>query len=451
MADREPLSGLDNAWRRLSRPDNLVTITGVLLFADRLPYDRLCDRLESRLLRFDRFRQHVGGRTRRLLRPYWAPTEGFDVHNHVYDLALPEPADEAALQRFVGTILSRPLDESRPLWEVYLLDNAGPDGGNAAVVRIDHSVGDAFSLLSVMLGLVDEPEELEFPVDAVPRPPAAPGSDRPVVERADEQLGQRVGGSGPLGTVRTAARLVGTARDLLTMPDEPQTSLRGPLGPTKRVGWTRRFDLDRVKALGRAHDGTVNDVLLAVTAGAVRRLLEGRGEETAGLELRWTVPVNLSSAAERADSLGNHLGLAFVPLPVGVHEFGARLEAVRERMDTRTAGMQAVVTATLLEIVGRLPAPVQSLGDRLFDRAATGIVTNVPGPTGAATLAGAEIRDMIFWVPQARDQGVGLSLVSYNGGVRVGVAGDANLLPDPDVVVEAFESELDQQFEAFSV
>jgi len=448
MADREPLSGLDNVWRRMSRPDNLVTITGVLTFADRLPYDRLCDRLESRLLRFDRFTQHVGGRKRWLLGPYWEPAEGFDVHNHVYDLALPEPADEAAFQRFVGTLMSRPLDESRPLWEMYLLDNAGPDGGNAVVVRIDHSIGDGFALLSVMLGLVDDPEQLEFPVDAVPPPPAPPGSDRPDIENADKpaQLGQRVGGSGPLGT---AARLVGTAYDLLTMGEEPETSLQGPLGPTKRVAWTRRFDLDRVKALGRAHDATVNDVLLAVTAGAVRRVLDGRGEETAGLELRWTVPVNLAAAAERTGSLGNHFGVAFVPLPVGTREFGARIERVREQMDTQTAGMQAVLTATMLGIAGRLPESVQSLGARLFDRAATGIVTNVPGPTGAARLAGTEIRDMIFWVPQARDQGVGISLVSYNGGVRVGVAGDANLLPDPDVAVEAFESELDRQFESF--
>ena len=490
MAEREPLSGTDNTWRRMGTTTNLMTITGVLTFEETVRYEELSARLEERLLRFDRFRHRVGGQKRRLLWPYWDPVEQFDVHNHVYDIALPEPADQSRFEQFVGTLMSRPLDESRPLWEVYLVDNVGPENGNAAVVRINHSVGDGFALLYVMLGLVDNPEELEFPVGGVSAPPPpepdeagedntdrnprtaesghgdgvepergcdnrsnsrrASGSsntaarDRRHEEGKDPMDRER---SGLLGTAKTAARAVKTGYDLLTMPDEPETSLTGELGPTKRAAWTRRIDISRVKAVGAAHDATVNDILLAATAGAIRRVLEERGEDTAGLELRWTVPVNLRPMAERTESLGNYFGLVFLPVPVGIRDLDRRIELVRERMDRQKAGIEAFLMYKLLDVGGSVPELVQQYLMRVFEGVATGIVTNVPGPVGGARFAGKEIGDMIFWVPQANGQGLGISIISYNGTVRVGIAADANLMPEPHLMADAFETELNELFE----
>lgn len=449
MPDREPLSGMDNAWRRMGTPSNLMSVTGLLTFEERVGYEEMCDRLAERLLRFDRFGQRIGGQKRRLLRPYWEFVDGFDVHNHVYDLSLPEPADEDCLERFVGTLMSRPLDERRPLWELYLVDNVGPGDGNAAVLRINHSLGDGFALLYVMLGLADNPSELEFPVDGLSAPPVpgaaerdGNGRDSPEPTTTTDPMDGR-SPSGVLDTLGTALRAVKAGYNLLTMPDEPQTSLFGTLGQTKRVAWTRRLDLDRVKQVGQAHDATVNDVLLATTAGAFRRVLDDRGEDTDGLELRCTVPVNLRPMAQRTESLGNFFGLLFLPVPVGTSDLEERLETVAERTDARKAGVEAYLMYKLLAVAGRLPEPVQNLAMRLFEKQATGIVTNVPGPTGPAKFAGTEIEDMIFWVPQANDQGLGISIISYNGGIRVGVAADANLLPEPREMTEAFETELD--------
>ena len=495
MAEREPLSGADNAWRRIGTTNNLMSITGVLTFEETVGYEEFCARLEERLLRFDRFRHRVGGQKRRLLWPYWEPVEQFDVHNHVYDIALPEPADQSRFEQFVGTLMSRPLGESRPLWEVYLVDNVGPDNGNAAVVRINHSVGDGFALLYVMLGLVDNPDELEFPIGGVSVPPQ-PGPDEAGEDSTDrnpraaepeqgdgtkhehgrdnrlnrgqadsssktaardrrhngggtdseDPMGRKITGSGLLGTAKTAARAVKTGYDLLTMPDEPETSLTGELGPTKRAAWTRRIDISRVKAVGTAHDATVNDIFLAATAGAIRRVLEERSEETAGLELRWTVPVNLRPIAERTESLGNYFGLVFLPIPVGTRDLDRRIELVRERMDLQKAGVEAFLMYKLLDVGGYVPEPVQKYLMRVFEGVATGIVTNVPGPVGGAEFAGKEISDMIFWVPQGNDQGLGISIISYNGTVRVGIAADANLLPEPRLMADAFETELDELF-----
>jgi len=494
MAEREPLSGADNAWRRMGTTSNLMTITGVLIFEERVGYEEFSARLEERLLRFDRFQHRVGGQKRRLLWPYWDPVEQFDVHNHVYDIALPEPADQSRFEQFVGTLMSRPLDESRPLWEVYLVDNVGPDNGNAAVVRINHSVGDGFALLYVMLGLVDNPEELEFPVDGVSAPPP-PGPDdagedstdrnpraaesghgdgvEPKHGRDNRSNSRQTDGSsntaarnrrheegntdsedpmdrersGLLETAKTAARAVRTGYDLLTMSDEPETSLTGELGPTKRAAWTRRIDISRVKTVGAAHDATVNDIFLAAAAGAIRRVLEGRGEDTTGLELRWTVPVNLRPMAERTESLGNHFGLVFLPVPVGIRDLDRRIELVHERMDRQKAGIEAFLMYKLLEVSGNVPEPVQQYLMSVFEGVATGIVTNVPGPVGGAEFAGKKIGDMIFWVPQANGQGLGISIISYNGTVRVGIAADANLLAEPRLMADAFETELDELFE----
>lgn len=487
MPEREPLSGPDNAWRRMGEANNLMTITGILMFEEKISYDTLCDRLEERLLRFDRFTQRIGGRKRRIRRPYWETVEDFDIHNHVYELSLPEPQDKETFQEFIGTLMSRPLDKRRPLWEMFLLQDAGPTDGNAVVVRINHSIGDGFALLYVMLGLVDDPEAIEFPIGGISVPPrpdlegestqaevdggVAVGDD--TVEPADtsaptsataggdtaggetegsreraaeteesETTREKASGSGPLDAVETATRGVKTAYDLLTMPDEPATSFSGRLGPTKRAGWTEPIDLADVKAIGETHDATVNDVLLGAAAGAIRRVLEYRGEPTDGLELHFTIPVNLRPMEKRDESLGNYFGLVFAPVPVGTRDLDERIAIIHDQMDVRKAGVEAFLMYQLLNVGGRVPDVLQERVQSMFEKQATGIVTNVPGPVDAVEFAGTEIRDIIFWVPQANDQGLGLSFISYNGAVRIGVAGDANLLPDPDHLTEAFEAEI---------
>ena len=452
MPTREPFSGPDNAWRRMGTTNNLMTITGVLIFEEPVGYEELCDRLEQRLLRYERFNQRVGGRKRRFMRPYWETFAGFDVRNHIYNVRLPEPGDQAALEQFVGKLMSRPLDERRPMWEAYLIEEGGPGEGNAVAIRINHALGDGFALLYVMLGLVDNPDELEFPIGGVSAPPPEAGHDRTVPptragganDGVTEKRRKKPSPRGALGAVGMGARAVTTGVDLLTRSPEPNTSLVGELCQTKRAAWTRPIDLGQIKAIGKAHDATVNDVLLATTAGAIRRVLESRGEDTTGVELRCTIPVNLKPMDERTESLGNYFGLVFAPIPVGTRDLNERIERVHAQMDVQKAGIEAFLMYQLLRLGGYVPERVQQLVMKLFEDKATCIVTNVPGPVNAAEIAGKKVSDMIFWVPQANEQGLGISFISYNGSVRVGVAADANLLPDPKALSAAFEAEVDE-------
>ncbi len=484
MPERDQLSGPDNAWRRMGETENLMTITGILWFDEQVSYEQFCERLEDRLLQFDRFTQKIRGQKRRIRRPYWETVEDFDVETHVYDISLPEPADDKAFQEFIGRLMSRPLDERRPLWEAYLIENVDRGDGNAVAFRINHSIGDGFALLYVMLGLVDNPQDIELPIGNIPTPPgfeetkegeqAADGGTTATAEDGqafdnseedeDESVdygGQSVeqdssesdSGSSPdempsltdgrFGALGAAAGMAKGAFDLATMSEEPATSLRGDLGTRKRAAWTDRIDLERVKEIKRAHDATVNDVLLAVTAGAIRRLLEERGEDTEGLQLRCTAPVNLKPLSKRDEQLGNAFGLAFIPLPVGVRDLDERIQTVRDQTGIKKIGIEAFLMYKLLDIGGKVPESVQDKVMTHFENKATGIVTNVPGPLNTVDFAGAEVTDMVFWVPQAADQGLGISLLTYDGSVRVGIAGDDNLLSEPDRLVEHFGDEIE--------
>jgi diacylglycerol O-acyltransferase len=445
---RERLSGPDNAWLQMGRIENLTNITGMLVFEERVEYGELVERLDERLLRFDRFRQRVHGGHRQFRRPEWEFSPGMDIETHVTHVALPEPQDKAALERFVGGLMSRPLDEDRPLWEAFLVEGVGD--GNAVIFRINHSLADGFALLSVMLGLVDDPGAVEFPFDGI----------EAVVE-ADEG---DAGGGGPddgdeggdssglldrarsaVGAAGTAVRAVAVALDLLTRPDEPETSIRGELGTAKRAAWTDAIDLDTVKALGREHDATVNDVMLAATAGAFRRLLVERGEDVTDLELRSSVPVNLKPMSERSESLGNYFGLIFLPIPVHTADFGERIDIVHERMDRERAGIEGVLVYLLFQFVGHAPGFVQDWVLEQFEDSATGVVTNVPGPVESLEFAGSEVSDVLVWAPEANDQGLSLSIFSYAGHIRVGVAADAGLIDEPAKLADALERELEER------
>jgi WS/DGAT/MGAT family acyltransferase len=236
------------------------------------------------------------------------------------------------------------------------------------------------------------------------------------------------------------------ARELvyaLSLPDDPPSMLRGRLGVSKRVAWAEPLKLEEVKAVGRACGCTVNDVLMAAAAGALREYMRERGEALDGMNLRATVPVNLRPL-EHAKKLGNHFGLVFLDLPVGEANPVRRLERVADCMRQLKHSRQAIVAYGLLAALGMAPAAVQELALDLFSRKATTVATNVPGPQQPLYLAGRKLRDLMFWVPQTGSIGIGLSILSYDGEVHFGLIADARLIPDPQDVIRRFGEEFDK-------
>ncbi len=447
---REAMTRVDTAWLRMERPTNPMMITGVLMFAEPMSLERLRKVVKQRFLAYRRFRQKAvdtpAGAS-------WQTDENFDLDWHVQLAALPGRGGKRALERFVSQLASTPLSHNRPLWQFHLVERY--DGGSALVARIHHSYADGIALVQVLLSLTDtspEPgKDEELPRAWLKQDHADVARRVGAVDRY-MQLGSKVvekgmdlyrdpGLAGVLA--KEGSEIARELLHALTLPDDPPSLLRGRLGASKRVAWAEPLDLEEVKAVGRACDCTVNDVLMATAAGALRHYMMERGEDVDGVTLRATVPVNLRPL-EHAKKLGNHFGLVFLDLPVGEGNPIRRLERITQCMQDLKNSRQAVVAYGLLAALGMAPSQVQGRALDLFSRKATAVATNVPGPQQPLYLAGCQLREMMFWVPQTGSIGVGISILSYNGRVHFGLIADAKLIPDPDAVIGRFGAEFDK-------
>jgi WS/DGAT/MGAT family acyltransferase len=435
----------------------MTMITGVMTFDGTLDLERLKATLEHRLLaRYGRFRQRVRGPGLIGL-PRWEDDPTFDLEAHVHRVGLPAPGDVAALQALVSELMSTPLDFSKPPWQVHV--DEGVVGGSALVVRLSHCIADGLALVQVLLSLTD----------------AGPDAPAPVaVEMAQEDessgsiLDPALAGYGLVRDgMRRTRSLLHVSRDTLTdrsrlvdasllaaagalslgklllTPPDRDTVFRGPMGLRKRAVWSAPVSLEQVKAIGRVVNGTVNDVLLTATAGALRRYLEDRGQPADGLNVRALMPVNLRGPDE-LDRLGNRFGIVFLDLPVGVRDPYQRLLVLKRRMDDIKDSLDAPVTYGVLNVLGFVPTPIEKHLGHFLASKTTAIVTNVPGPREQLYLSGSPLRGCMFWVPAPAGLGLGISILSYHGAVTLGVSTDAGLIPDPEAIIEGFHAELEE-------
>jgi WS/DGAT/MGAT family acyltransferase len=459
MAERERMSTVDTAWLRMDRPNNLMMIVGVLLFNGPVDAARLRDTLEARMLeRFPRFRQRP---VQDATGWHWETERRFQIDRHLRTAKLARRGGPGALQRFVGRLAAKPLDPRHPRWQFHLVH--GYDGGSALVIRIHHCYADGIALVGVMLQMTDATPDAA---------PAAPGDDAPpprsaraatgglaaLLEPLPDVVRQAIRFSGKAGQkylellrnpdqivhyAGVAAQVATEVADLATMPDDSRTLFKGRPTTEKRVAWAAPVPLDDVKAVGRALGCSVNDVLLSCVAGALRRYLVERGAPVAGVEIRAMVPVNLRPPG-RIEKLGNRFGLVTLLLPVGTVNPLMRLQQVHDRMEALKTSYQPLVAYGILALAGVAPHAVQKQGLDLLANKATAVMTNVPGPQQPLYFAGRRIVDLMFWVPQSGDIGMGVSILSYAGGVQFGLITDAGRVPDPGRVVAGFGAELER-------
>ncbi len=445
------MSAADAVWLGLDSPDNLMMVTAVLRFAEPVDWEQFTATVWERLLaRFPKFGWRALPSSSPFESPVWSDDTDIDLDAHLVRTDL--PPGEAPLTALVSDLLGRPLDMARSPWQLHLVDQPGE--GSSVIARLHHCIADGISLASVLLSLTDaEPGSWTDPVSAA-APEGEVAARRPGLRRRVEETSGEVAAVtgvpvGPLtrpvrraaATVRFGGSVVTTGLALLFAARDPRTRLRGRLGISKGAAWTRPVPLADVKAVAREHGATVNDVLLAVTAGALRRHLLAHGERPH--DLRVFVPVNLRPPDQPVPaSLGNRFGLVFVRLPLSVEEPVERVRAVHERMTGSKAGAQAAATYAILSIVGALPSWAHRLAGRVVGAKSTAVVTNVPGPREPVRLAGARLSRIVFWVPQTGSVALGVSILSYAGEVTVGVAADRGVVPEPAVLADAFEQEI---------
>jgi WS/DGAT/MGAT family acyltransferase len=380
--------------------------------------------------------------------------EHFNLRFHLQRVALPVPGEKEDLQAMVSTLMSTPLDDSKPLWQIQYVENYRD--GSALVARLHHCIADGIALVGVLLGMTDDspagsavarrqrrrrrplgdgawlPEVFDDAFRSVKR---LTGS---ITDRMTESL------SDPTRVLELAGRGVhaaGVVARLTAMPPDADTVFRGPLVTAKRCAWSEVLPLEEVRAFGKRAGATVNDVLLAGVAGALRRYAEDRGQNMEGVDIRAVIPVNLRQDVEVGE-LGNRFGLVFLALPTGVADRGERMSTLKRRMDVLKRSSEALVTYGILNALGMTSPDVEGLAVQFFGSKATAVMTNVPGPRKEIYLAGCPLTSMMFWVPQSARLGIGLSVLSYAGQVRLGVATDTGLIPDPEAIIMEFQAEM---------
>ena len=457
MSRREAISAVDTAWLRMDRPANLMMICGVLTFERRLDLARLRAVIGERFLVFRRFRQAAestatGAR--------WRDAAQFDIEAHVVAAKLPQPAGDAELKDLVSTLMATPLPRERPMWQFHLVTNHR--GGSAVIARIHHCYADGIALVRVMLSMTDAGANgpPAMPFDATQRSKLGGDADAfadalgPLtgVFKSARKIGRLILDKGA-GVLADPAQAVALATQgsaitaelarLATLGEDSTTRFKGKPGIDKRVAWAEPLPLDDVKTVGRALDASVNDLLLSCVAGALRDYLIEHGDNVDALTLRALVPVNLRPM-EKAYKLGNRFGLVFLDLPVGIDNPIERLYAVRANMRALKNSYQPLLAFGLLAAMGSGPELLQSALLQALARNATAVMTNVPGPQAPLWLAGQRIDSLMFWVPQAGDIGLGVSILSYNGSVRFGVVADRGLCPDPERISARFADEYEK-------
>jgi WS/DGAT/MGAT family acyltransferase len=367
------------------------------------------------------------------------------------------------LKRFISRLIPLRFAADRPWWDLYYVDSY--QGGAALVTRIHHCYADGIALINVLLGMTDT--TAGAPVPKVPkrgrRPRIAAADEaQPTLTHLIEPLGDvldraiRLSGdvvdksidvlrepSNVIDYARIAARATNDAAALALMPNDSRTRFKGKPGAAKRVAWSAKLPLDEVKAISKALDCSLNDVLLACVAGALRSYLVEKGDRTEGVECRAMVPVNLRPPG-REPRLGNYFGLAPLLLPVGIANPLKRVYEVSSRMTELKGSFTPALALGLLGLMGVVPKMVEEEILLLMANKSTAVMTNVPGPQQPLYLAGREIREQMFWVPQSGDIGMGVSILSYNGSVQFGVITDAKLVPDPERLIGEFEDELEK-------
>ena len=457
MADK--LSAVDTAWLRMDRESNLMMICGVFVFRDRISVTRMRSVVAKRFLVFRRFRQRP---VESAAGASWEDDLRFDIARHVRGVRLTGAAGKSELQGLVSKLVAAPLDARHPRWEFVVVENY--DGGSAIILRIHHCYADGIALVRVMLSMTDASPE---------GPPAMPFSarehrSRKRVSTNDDPLAWMAPLTGALSTARKlgaalvekgveiwndpgkavtlaeqGGALTAEIARLALMESDSPTSFKGVPGRNKRVAWAPPIALDEVKTIGKALRASVNDVLLSCVAGALRGYLVENGEKVEGVMIRALVPVNLRPL-EDAWKLGNHFGLVFLDLPIGIENPVERLYAVRTNMQSLKTSMQPVVALGLLAAMGAGPRVLQEALLSALARNATAVMTNVPGPQEALYLAGARIEQIMFWVPQSGDIGVGVSIISFNDTVQFGMLTDKGLCPHPERVIDRFGEEFEK-------
>lgn len=453
------MSSLDASFLYLEQRNTLLHVAGIYTFARPLEYARLLEYVRERLHLIPRYTQRAVLVPFNLAHPTWESDPAFDIRHHIYRHRLKAPGDDAALAALCGKLFTEPLDRSRPLWEMHLIEGYGR--GCALFAKTHHAMIDGASGVEITNLLMDPTPRPA----ALPPAPAAAARIAPFPNPFTHAL------NGLLDTARTELQIVGNVSRALRRPSRavaevqataaalgtlartllsgvPPTPFNGPLSEQRTIGWAP-FSLNEVKAIKNRLGGTVNDVVLAVIAGALRSYLGEHGMRTARTELKAMVPVNVRAAHEHL-KLGNRVSMMVAPLPIGIIDPVERLRQVSAAMDDLKNSGQAGQMQRVVALTDILPPVLQRPLARLQASVnpVNTVCTNVPGPRETRYLLGEPVQMMVPLVPLAVGIGLGFAIMSYADQLTIGVNGDAERVHDINRLIEHLQESFEELWRA---
>jgi diacylglycerol O-acyltransferase / wax synthase len=395
--------------------------------------------IEERLHLVPRFRQVIVVPGRGLGPPFWADSREFDLSAHVHEVALEPPAGEADLLASVERLRRQPLEPSRPMWQMWFLTGL-PDGRLAWFVKLHHTMGDGMAAMTTIAALLDaEPHAPRCKAPAW-RHRRMPLASELVADNLRRRIEGLVGLATTLARPGTSIRQALVAwpaiRELLAERPATKTSLDRIIGLDRSLAVVRA-SLGEVRAVGRSHGATVNDVLLAATAAGLRALLRRRGEPVEGATMRAYVPVSLRRRLHGAQQ-GNLIAQMAVPLRLERTEPGRRLRQISAETARRKQRLRVSLGALMHGgTIGRRLVLALVMRQRV-----NLTTTSIPGPRRPLFLAGAGVLDVVPILPLVANEPLGVGALSYAGQLAIGIVADCGVLPDAEIFAGAARDEL---------
>jgi diacylglycerol O-acyltransferase / wax synthase len=458
---KDRLSSVDASFLAQERESSHMHVGAVMIFeGPPLTREDFLRGIESRLHLVPRYRQKLAFPRFEMGRPFWVDDPNFNINYHVRHTALPSPGSLEQLRQLAGRIFSQRLDRSKPLWENWLVQGlerggAGREGGRGAsfalISKTHHSLVDGISGVD-LAGVL---------FDVSPVPPDIPPPEEEWTASPEPSQAELIA-EGVKGAIRTPFDLAGKAVSAIQRPERaasevreavegigevlwaglnpaPETPLNVPIGPHRRLVWTESR-LEDFKEIKNAFGGTVNDVVLTVVSGALRRSLRSRGVRTEGLELRALVPVSIRGDDEH-EQLGNRIAAMRGPLPVYCDDPVECLQIVRRTMGDLKESKQALGAEVIAGFTDFAPPTLLAQASRLnfSTRLFNLIVTNVPGPQFPLYMQGREMLELVPVAFLPEDHALAIAIMSYNGAVRFGLLADYDAMPDVDFMAQALD------------
>lgn len=453
-----------DAWFLYAEEDgvnHMNILSFIVLEGPPPPYEELLALVESKLPRLPRYRQVVRTVPLQIGRPVWVDDVNFDLQFHVRQTALPDPGDDAALERLISRLMAQRFDRGRPLWELWSVEGLA-DGRWVLLSKLHHAMVDGVSGADMVSILLDREPAPPMPAPVAWEPAPAPstldifsGTARGIVG-SPAALARAAAGATKAPRAAASTVLAGATAGRRALRGGSSTSLNGPIGPSRRYTWTS-CSLEDVKRVKTALGGTLNDIVVAMATRGFRDLLLSRGEEVTDRTVRVIIPIALHARDAKGTAMAaglyeNRVTGVFADLPVGVADPVERARLIREQLAALKTSREGAAGDTLTRLAGFAPATFLALGQRAAAQLGQGtinsVVSNVPGPQVTLYALGRRVL-AAYPSPPIFPVGarMGVAVFSYDGGLHFGLIADYSTVPDLHVLRDGIRAGLEELLE----